>query len=329
MRRARPHTSGWFRRPAVRAGAAGMTVLELMIVLAIIAGASLLVRSGFRMITKADLVENSTELCRGAAAREPARDRARRAAPRRARSRQAACTPSRSARAPRAIQRNEKLRADRGRDQARAREAASSGSRAAGRGVRGGRPRRGHEARARDRRPPHRRPHVRAPRATPITGAAERRTATGEGLGARAALRRRGSSSRRSGSSTATRARPRARLAIYFFPIGGRGEGRDRADRRQRDVHVLVYGLTGRVELKDGELQDVNDHMLRNVMGDRNTKREAAMVTRASDRRGAQRTAAASRCSRSCSALALLGLRADRADQEHRRQHLQRASRRT
>ena len=39
-----------------------MTVLELMVVLAIIAGASLLVRSGFRLITKADLVENSTEL---------------------------------------------------------------------------------------------------------------------------------------------------------------------------------------------------------------------------------------------------------------------------
>ena len=40
----------------------GMTVLELMIVLAIIGGAAFLVRSGFRMVTKADLVENSTEL---------------------------------------------------------------------------------------------------------------------------------------------------------------------------------------------------------------------------------------------------------------------------
>src|SRR5260221_9272918 len=40
----------------------GMTVLELMIVLAIIGGAAVLVRSGFRMITKADLVENATEL---------------------------------------------------------------------------------------------------------------------------------------------------------------------------------------------------------------------------------------------------------------------------
>ena len=26
---------------------------------------------------------------------------------------------------------------------------------------------------------------------------------------------------------------------------------------------VLVYGLTGRVELRDGMLRDVNDHMMR------------------------------------------------------------------
>src|SRR6185503_10150849 len=40
----------------------GMTVLELMIVLAIIAAASVLVRSAFRLLTRADLVEGSTEL---------------------------------------------------------------------------------------------------------------------------------------------------------------------------------------------------------------------------------------------------------------------------
>ena len=39
-----------------------MTVLELMIVLAIIGGAMMLVRSGFRLITRADLVENASEL---------------------------------------------------------------------------------------------------------------------------------------------------------------------------------------------------------------------------------------------------------------------------
>ena len=45
-----------------RPRAAGMTVLELMIVLAILGGGVVLVRSGFRMLTKADLVESSTEL---------------------------------------------------------------------------------------------------------------------------------------------------------------------------------------------------------------------------------------------------------------------------
>ena len=38
-----------------------MTVLELMIVLAILGGGVVLVRSGFRMVTKADLVESATE----------------------------------------------------------------------------------------------------------------------------------------------------------------------------------------------------------------------------------------------------------------------------
>jgi hypothetical protein len=37
---------------------------------------------------------------------------------------------------------------------------------------------------------------------------------------------------------------------------------------------VLVYGLTGRVELRDGVLHDVNDHMLRNAMGNKDAKRE-------------------------------------------------------
>src|SRR6186997_193460 len=40
----------------------GMTILEIMVVLAIMAGAIVLLRNGFRLITKADLVENSTEL---------------------------------------------------------------------------------------------------------------------------------------------------------------------------------------------------------------------------------------------------------------------------
>jgi len=45
-----------------QADQAGMTVLEIMIVLAIIGGLFFVVRTGFRVLTKADLVEDSTEL---------------------------------------------------------------------------------------------------------------------------------------------------------------------------------------------------------------------------------------------------------------------------
>src|SRR5665647_1425370 len=50
------------RSPHRRKSQLGMTVLEIMIVLAILGAGVVLVRSGFRMLTKADLVENATEL---------------------------------------------------------------------------------------------------------------------------------------------------------------------------------------------------------------------------------------------------------------------------
>src|ERR1041384_1160581 len=40
----------------------GMTLLEVMIVLAVIGGLFFIVRTGFRVLTRADLVEDSTEL---------------------------------------------------------------------------------------------------------------------------------------------------------------------------------------------------------------------------------------------------------------------------
>src|ERR1700704_3869653 len=47
---------------ALRGHPRGMTVLEIMIVLAVIGGLFFIVRSGFRLLTKADLVEDSNEL---------------------------------------------------------------------------------------------------------------------------------------------------------------------------------------------------------------------------------------------------------------------------
>jgi hypothetical protein len=37
---------------------------------------------------------------------------------------------------------------------------------------------------------------------------------------------------------------------------------------------VLVWGLTGKVELHDGETKNLDDHMMKNIMGDKNAKRE-------------------------------------------------------
>src|ERR1051325_9721345 len=69
--RVRPRVPPGRVRPRVPPGRvrhlrmAGMTVLEIMIVLAIIGGLFFVVRSGFRLVTKADLVEGSTELTAG------------------------------------------------------------------------------------------------------------------------------------------------------------------------------------------------------------------------------------------------------------------------
>ena len=36
---------------------------------------------------------------------------------------------------------------------------------------------------------------------------------------------------------------------------------------------VLVHGLTGRVELRDGEMRDPDEHMLRDAEGDKEEER--------------------------------------------------------
>src|SRR4051812_46858017 len=50
------------RARAAPAGQPGLTVLEIMVVLAIVGGLFYVVRSGFRLVTKADLVEDATGL---------------------------------------------------------------------------------------------------------------------------------------------------------------------------------------------------------------------------------------------------------------------------
>lgn len=66
----------------------------------------------------------------------------------------------------------------------------------------------------------------------------------------------------------------KGQVAIYFFPLGGAEKSVIELTDGSEVFSVLVYGLTGRVELHDGVLRDVDDHMLRNSMGNKDTKRE-------------------------------------------------------
>lgn len=66
----------------------------------------------------------------------------------------------------------------------------------------------------------------------------------------------------------------KGQVAIYFFPLGGAEKSVIELTDGSEVFSVLIYGLTGRVELRDGAMRDVNDHMLKNVMGDKEAKRE-------------------------------------------------------
>lgn len=67
----------------------------------------------------------------------------------------------------------------------------------------------------------------------------------------------------------------KGQVAIYFFPSGTATKSIIELTDGGEVFTILVHGLTGRVELKDGTLRDPDDHMLRNVMGDKNAKRES------------------------------------------------------
>jgi general secretion pathway protein H len=66
----------------------------------------------------------------------------------------------------------------------------------------------------------------------------------------------------------------KADVAIYFFPNGASEKAVVEMTDGSETFSILVFGLTGRVELRDGELANIDDHMLKNVMGDRDAKRE-------------------------------------------------------
>jgi hypothetical protein len=66
----------------------------------------------------------------------------------------------------------------------------------------------------------------------------------------------------------------KGQVALYFFPLGQAEKAIVELTDGSDVFSVLVFGLTGRVELRDGALRDVDDHMLKNAMGERDAKRE-------------------------------------------------------
>ncbi len=244
----------------------GMTLFEIMIVLAIMAGASLLVRSGFRMITKADLVEDATEL-------SAVMRRASQLAVETAEVHRVLFDLDKQiyvveqCQGAVAIQRNEQLQPDpevkkQLLDRAKQRmanlpadafaagdpeEAAKRASALAG-------------AHVQDR--------TCSPAKEGITG-----DASGKGW---ARTLKAGKGIKFKLLAVAHRDEPavKGQVAIYFYPMGSAEKAVIEVTDGSETFSVLVYGLTGRVELRDGELKNLDDHMLKNIMGDKDAKRE-------------------------------------------------------
>lgn len=250
--------------------ARGMTVLEIMIVLAIIGGAAVLVRSGFRVLTKADLVENSTELaailrrtsalaiehgelhrvvfdfdkqiyvvevCQGATA----------------------------------IQRNEKLRRT-----AREEEDAKRAQDRAKEKLQNLVP---DPSQSADPEEANRRAaavsghHIADRICTPATD-----TLSGDAQGrgwVRALRANKGIRFKEIWVQHRDESATKDEVAIYFFPAGKSEKAVIELTDGSETFSILVFGLTGRVELKDGALKDVNDHMMRNAIGDKDAVRDS------------------------------------------------------
>jgi prepilin-type N-terminal cleavage/methylation domain-containing protein len=257
----------------------GMTVLELMIVLAIIALGSLLVRSGFRMISKADLVENASELA--AIMRRTSQLAIEHGEMHRVvfdlETQMYVVEVCQGATA---IQRNEKLRADaeevknakeRGKDKMQNMPADS---------LQGADP---EEATRRmtalagkhiaDRMCVPAQDTI-APQVTNYTDKKTEEQKRQETGWVRTLRVKKGIKFKEIWVQHRDESSTKGQVAVYFFPTGSSEKAVIEMTDGDETFSVLVYGLTGRVELKDGVLKDVNDHMMRNAMGDKDAKRE-------------------------------------------------------
>jgi prepilin-type N-terminal cleavage/methylation domain-containing protein len=249
-----------------RSRAQGMTVLELMIVLAIIGAAMVLVRSGFRMITKADLVENSTELSaimRRASSLAVEHNALHRVTIDLDKGTYVVevCTGAT------AIQRNENVRPD---------EEEKKRALQKGKNQLLGMP--ADALQIGD-------PEEATKRATALAGhhindracvpATDTISGDAEGKGWSRKLRDdKGIKFKEIWVQHRDESVTKGQVAVYFFANGTSEKAVVETTDGSEIFSVLVYGLTGRVELKDGVLADVNDHMMRNAIGDKDAKRD-------------------------------------------------------
>jgi len=254
-----------------RASARGMTMLELMIVLAVIGGMFFIARTGFRLLTKADLVEDANELT--AVMRRASQLAVEHGELHRVVLDLDNQDPTKPdyvvevCQGEAAIQRNEKLRGD-DEDRKRALERGKqrlstlpSDALAAGdadEATRRATALAGHHIADRTCRPAD----------DSVTG-----DASGRGW-ARKLRKVKGIKFKEIWVQHRDDSATKGQVAIYFFPAGSAEKSVVELTDGSEVFSVLVFGLTGRVELHDGALRDVNDHMLKNVMGDKDAKRE-------------------------------------------------------
>jgi len=67
----------------------------------------------------------------------------------------------------------------------------------------------------------------------------------------------------------------KGQVAIYFYPNGSSEKAVITLTDGDSYRTVLVYGLTGWIQQKAGKLDNVDDHMMRNAMGNRDKERES------------------------------------------------------
>jgi prepilin-type N-terminal cleavage/methylation domain-containing protein len=249
----------------------GMTVLEIMIVLAVIGGMFFIVRSGFRLVTRADLVEDSTELAavmRRASQLAVEHGELHRVVldldnqdPQKPDYIVEVCQGQA------AVLRNEQLAGD---DDETKRAIERSKQRL--NGLPGDALASGDPEEATRRASALAGHHVADRTCHP---AAEGITGDASGKGWIRKLRKpKGIKFKEVWVQHRDDGVTKGQVAIYFFPIGSSEKSVIELTDGSDVFSVLVFGLTGRVELRDGALPDVDEHMLKNVMGDRDKKRE-------------------------------------------------------